>query len=239
MKMIYQLLHYWNGSVCLVFYGLMDLTSWKLFTSSFEREETGLNLHQQDLSNACMFAVTNSLKIPDNILWKQKMLQSHSDVFSLLINSYRMAAKVGAHMWWKLSISFSTISPKGYPIFLWLTNAHQVHEAVHGIADLEEQVLSLPLGWRAKRRPHQPWDAGDEKEGAKHSCRYLYLLNHCQRDGLPLHKERGRKTEKKHQLNQPKPTDLSNNGHIWALRVRSSKFVNWYKQKSKHQMDDF
>lgn len=67
-----------------------------------------------------------------------------------------------------------------------LTYAHDVHEAVHAVADLEEQVLPLPLGRGAERRPHQPRDAGDEEERAEDDGGDLHLLDHRQRDGLPL-----------------------------------------------------
>lgn len=47
-----------------------------------------------------------------------------------------------------------------------LTYADNVHEAVHAVADLEEQVLPLPLGRGAERGPDEPGNAGDEEEGA-------------------------------------------------------------------------
>lgn len=71
-------------------------------------------------------------------------------------------------------------------VVLLLTYAHDVHEAVHAIADLEEQVLALPLGGRAERRPHQPRDTGNEEERAQDNGGDLHLLNHCQRNRLPL-----------------------------------------------------
>lgn len=67
-----------------------------------------------------------------------------------------------------------------------LTYAHDVHEAIHAVADLEEQVLPLPLGRGAEWWPHQPRDAGDEEERAEDDGGDLYLLDHGQRDGLPL-----------------------------------------------------
>lgn len=70
-----------------------------------------------------------------------------------------------------------------------LTYAHNVHEAVHAIADLEEQVLPLPLGRGAERRPNQPRDAGDEEERAEDDGGDLHLLDHGQRDGLPLKRQ--------------------------------------------------
>lgn len=74
------------------------------------------------------------------------------------------------------------------------TYTDNVHEAVHSIADLEEQVLALPLGGGTEGRPDEPRDTGDEEEGTQDGRCYLNLLNDCQRDGLPLHREgtRGR-----------------------------------------------
>jgi len=69
------------------------------------------------------------------------------------------------------------------------TYAHDIHEAVHAIADLEEQVLTLPLGRGAEGGPDEPGDAGDEEKGAQNNGRYLHLLYHRQRDGLPLEEE--------------------------------------------------
>lgn len=71
-----------------------------------------------------------------------------------------------------------------------VTYADDVHEAVHAIADLEEQVLTLPLGRGAERRPDEPGNAGDEEQGAQDYRCNLHLLNHSQGDGLPL-KHRG------------------------------------------------
>lgn len=66
------------------------------------------------------------------------------------------------------------------------TYADDVHEAVHAIADLEEQVLTLPLGRGAEGGPDEPGDAGNEEQGTQYNCSYLHLLYHRQRDGLPL-----------------------------------------------------
>lgn len=74
------------------------------------------------------------------------------------------------------------------PLF---TYADDIHEAVHAVADLEEQVLTLPLGRGAEGGPDEPGDAGDEEQGTQNNGRYLHLLYHRQRDGLPLE---GRKT---------------------------------------------
>lgn len=74
------------------------------------------------------------------------------------------------------------------PLF---TYADDVHEAVHAVADLEEQVLALPLSRGAERGPDEPGDAGDEEQGTQDDGRYLHLLNHRQRDGLPLEGRRG------------------------------------------------
>lgn len=67
-----------------------------------------------------------------------------------------------------------------------ITYADDVHEAVHAVADLEEQVLALPLGRRAKGGPDEPGDAGDEEQGAQDDGGYLHLLDHGQGNGLPL-----------------------------------------------------
>lgn len=71
------------------------------------------------------------------------------------------------------------------------TYTDNVHEAIHSIADLEEQVLALPFGGRTEGRPDEPRDTGDEEEGTQDGCCYLNLLNDCQRDGLPLQGEEG------------------------------------------------
>lgn len=81
------------------------------------------------------------------------------------------------------------MQPMFINIFLfvfWRTYADDVHEAVHAVADLEEQVLTLPLGRRAEGGPDEPGDAGDEEKGTQDNGRYLHLLDHRQRDGLPL-----------------------------------------------------
>ncbi|KAG9340208.1 hypothetical protein JZ751_021648 [Albula glossodonta] len=67
---------------------------------------------------------------------------------------------------------------------------NDVHEAIHPVADLEEQVLPLPLSRGAERGPDQPGDAGDEEEGAQNDGSDLDLLDHCERDGLPLDEHR-------------------------------------------------
>lgn len=67
-----------------------------------------------------------------------------------------------------------------------LTYADDIHEAVHAVADLEEQVLALPLGRGAERGPDEPGDAGDEEKGTQNDGGYLHLLDHRQRNGLPL-----------------------------------------------------
>ena len=70
-----------------------------------------------------------------------------------------------------------------------LTDADDIHEAIHAVADLEKQILTLPAGWRAKRRPHQPGDTGHQEQGAQDGCCYLYFLYHSQGDGLPLQED--------------------------------------------------
>ena len=69
------------------------------------------------------------------------------------------------------------------------TYADDIHEAVHAVADLEEQILTLPLGRGAEGGPDEPGDAGDEEKGAQNNGSYLHLLYHRQRDGLPLEEE--------------------------------------------------
>lgn len=73
------------------------------------------------------------------------------------------------------------------------TYTDNVHEAIHSITDLEEQVLALPFGRRTESWPDEPWDTGDEEEGTQNGCCYLNLLDNGQRDGLPLHKCKGKK----------------------------------------------
>lgn len=66
------------------------------------------------------------------------------------------------------------------------TYADDIHEAVHAVADLEEQVLTLPLGRRAERGPDEPGDTGNEEQGTQDDGGDLHLLYHRQRNGLPL-----------------------------------------------------
>ncbi len=73
---------------------------------------------------------------------------------------------------------------------LSFTYADDIHEAVHAVADLEEQVLALPLGRGAEGGPDEPGDAGDEEKGTQNNGRYLHLLYHRQRDGLPLERRK-------------------------------------------------
>lgn len=70
-----------------------------------------------------------------------------------------------------------------FPVF---TYADQVHEAVHAVADLEEDVTALPDGLRAERRPQQPGDARHQEERAQEHCDDLDLLHQGDIDGLPL-----------------------------------------------------
>lgn len=67
-----------------------------------------------------------------------------------------------------------------------LTHTDQVHEAVHAVADLEEDVAALPHGLRAERRPQQPGDAGHQEERAQEDRDDLHLLHQRDADGLPL-----------------------------------------------------
>lgn len=69
-----------------------------------------------------------------------------------------------------------------------LTYADQVHEAVHAVTDLEEDVSTLPDGLRAERRPQQPGDAGHQEERAQEHGDDLHLLHQRDGDGLPLHR---------------------------------------------------
>jgi len=70
-----------------------------------------------------------------------------------------------------------------------LTQTDQVHEAVHAVADLEEDVAALPDCLRAERRPEQPGDAGHQEERAQKNCNDLHLLHQGDGDGLPLKTE--------------------------------------------------
>lgn len=98
-------------------------------------------------------------------------------------------------------ICTSVFAHLGVHSVVLFTYAHDVHEAVHAIADLEEQVLTLPLGRGAEGGPDEPGDAGDEEKGTQNNGGYLHLLDHRQRDGLPLVEEKnvlmtiGRQTE--------------------------------------------
>ena len=67
-----------------------------------------------------------------------------------------------------------------------LTYADQVHEAIHAVADLEEDVPALPDSLRAESRPQQPGDAGYQKERAQEHGDDLHLLHQGDGDGLPL-----------------------------------------------------
>lgn len=67
-----------------------------------------------------------------------------------------------------------------------LTNADQVHETVHAVADLEEDVTALPDGLRAESRPQQPGDTGHQKKRAQEHSDDLHLLHQGDGDGLPL-----------------------------------------------------
>lgn len=73
--------------------------------------------------------------------------------------------------------------------YLPFTYADDVHEAVHAVADLEEQVLTLPLGRRAEGGPDEPGDAGNEEQGTQNNGCYLHLLDHRQGDSLPLERK--------------------------------------------------
>lgn len=83
-------------------------------------------------------------------------------------------------LWFDVSIFWCQSSD------LFFTYADDVHEAVHAVADLEEQVLTLPLGRGAEGGPDEPGDAGNEEQGTQNNGSYLHLFYHRQRDGLPL-----------------------------------------------------
>lgn len=67
-----------------------------------------------------------------------------------------------------------------------LTYTDQVHETIHAIADLEEDITALPYGLRAEGRPQQPGDAGHQKQRAQEHGDDLHLLHQSDSDGLPL-----------------------------------------------------
>ena len=67
-----------------------------------------------------------------------------------------------------------------------LTDADQVHEAVHPVADLEEHVAALPQGLGAEGGPQQPGDGGHEEERAQEHGHHLHLLHQRDADALPL-----------------------------------------------------
>lgn len=77
-----------------------------------------------------------------------------------------------------------------------LTYADQVHEAVHAVADLEEDVPALPDGLRAESWPQQPGDAGHQEKRAQEHRYDLHLLHQGDGDGLPLHTEKRGRTLK-------------------------------------------
>lgn len=70
-----------------------------------------------------------------------------------------------------------------------LTDADDVHEAIHAVADLEKQILPLPAGRRAKGGPDQPGDTGHEEEGAQDGRCYLHFLYDGEGDRLPLERD--------------------------------------------------
>lgn len=62
-------------------------------------------------------------------------------------------------------------------IFPMLTYADQVHETVHSVTDLEENIAALPDGLRAESRPQQPGDASHQKKRAQEHSDDLHLLH--------------------------------------------------------------
>lgn len=76
---------------------------------------------------------------------------------------------------------------ESYTDRLWIfTYTNYVHEAIHAVAYLEEQVLPLPFCRGTERRPDQPGDTGDKKQRAQDDGCNLHSLNYSEGDGLPL-----------------------------------------------------
>lgn len=83
--------------------------------------------------------------------------------------------------------SSGMIVEEHYTARLWtFTYTNYVHEAIHAVAYLEEQVLPLPFCWGTERRPHQPGYTGDKKQRSQDDGCNLHSLNYSERDGLPL-----------------------------------------------------
>ena len=93
-----------------------------------------------------------------------------------------------------------------------LTYTDNVHESIHAVADLEEQVLPLPLGRGAERGPHQPRDAGDEEQRAQDDGGNLDLLDHRQGNGLPL-EERGEEDRRRGERERRQGRDAKTTTH--------------------------
>ena len=106
------------------------------------------------------------------------------------------------------------------------TYADDVHESVHAVADLEEEVLTLPLGRRAEGRPDEPGDAGDEEKGTQDDGRDLHLFNHRQGNGLPLKNRQGQNPRTVPQFNQVLVRPPQSQSNMMASAVRSSHVVN-------------
>lgn len=109
-----------------------------------------------------------------NLKYKQNPLSDFTQADPAAKAIYKPA------VWFYVCTSVSTLP---------FTYADDIHEAIHAVADLEEQVLTLPLGRGAEGGPDEPGDAGDEKKGTQNNGSYLHLLYHRQRDGLPLGEE--------------------------------------------------
>lgn len=83
-----------------------------------------------------------------------------------------------------------------------LTYTDQVHEAIHAVADLEEDITPLPYGLRAEGWPQKPGDAGHQKQRAQEHGDDLHLLHQSDGDGLPLH------TTKREHMRSPEEAEL-------------------------------
>lgn len=83
-----------------------------------------------------------------------------------------------------------TLEQQTSMIPVWfLTDADDIHEAVHAVAYLEKQVLALPASRRAEGGPDQPGDASHQEQGTQYGCCYLHFFYHSQGDGLPLQED--------------------------------------------------
>lgn len=115
-----------------------------------------------------------------------------------------------------------------------LTYADQIHEAIHAVADLEEDVAALPDGMRAEGRPQQPGDAGHQEEGAQEHSDDLHLLHQGDGDGLPLRTGEG---HGKHRAEAPDYIFLLDCFMIWSFFLTSLYCVRvFYVIKQQNTM---